>query len=59
MIIGYFLNYLIHEVTLITDLKSDISKKTGKFGKKTSTKGLTSINLTDFLNTPYYHSNFN
>ncbi len=59
MIIGYFLNYLIHEVTLITDLKCDIAKKTGKFGKKTSTKGLTSINLTEFLSTPITSQNCN
>ena len=52
MIMGYFANYLIHEVTLITDLRSDISKKTGKFGKKTGTRGLSSVNLTEFLNTP-------
>ena len=56
MIMGYIANYLIHEVTLITDLRSDISKKTGKFGKKTSTKGLTSINLTEFLNSPPINS---
>ena len=52
MIIGYFLNYIIHEYTLIIDLKNDIVKKTGKFGKKTSTKGFTTINLTEFLDTP-------
>ena len=49
MIIGYFLNYLIHEFTLVNDLRVDISKKTEKFGKKTSTKGITSTNLTGIL----------
>jgi hypothetical protein len=52
MIIGYFLNYLIHEFTLINDLRIDISKKTEKFGNKTSTKGITSTNLTGILGTP-------
>ena len=50
--IGYFINYFIHEFTLISDLRFDVLKKTGKFGKKSSTKGITSQNLTGILNPP-------
>ena len=51
MIIGYFLNYSIYEVTLIQDLSIDIDKKIEKFGRK-STKGLISMNLTKIINSP-------
>jgi hypothetical protein len=50
MIIGYFINYLIHEITLINDLKNDIIKKTGKYGKKSSTKGLSFVNVNNYFN---------
>ena len=52
MIIGYFCNYLIHEITLINDLKNDIMKKTEKYGKKSSTKGLSFVHLNSFFNNP-------
>ena len=52
MIIGYFLNYPIHEVILVEDLSNDINKKTEKFGKRTSTRGFTNLDFTHFLHTP-------
>ena len=50
MVIGYFINYLVHEITLINDLKNDIMKKTDKYGKKSSTKGLNIVHLNSFFN---------
>ena len=50
--IGYFINYFIHEFILISDLRFDVLKKTQKFGKKSSTKGITSLNLSKILNSP-------
>ena len=52
MLIGYFLNYPIHEVSLVEDLSNDINKKTEKFGKRTTTRGFTNLNLSNFINTP-------
>jgi hypothetical protein len=52
MLIGYFLNYPIHEVSLVEDLSNDINKKTEKFGKRTTTRGFTNLNLSNFIKTP-------
>ena len=51
MIIGYILNYTIHQITLIQDLSKDINKKTKKIGEIISTKKIKNSDLSNiFLN---------
>ena len=52
MLIGYFINYPIHEVILVEDLSNDINKKSEKFGKRTTTRGFTNLKLSNILSTP-------
>ena len=48
MIIGYLINYLIAEITLIKDLSYDITKKVNKFGKKNNTRGFKLLKMINF-----------
>ena len=51
MIIGYILNYTIHQITLIQDLSKDIHKKTKKIGEIISSKKIKNSDLSNiFLN---------
>ena len=48
MVIGYFVNYLFAEYTLVQDLYVDITKKIDKYGKSTNSRGFKSLKSLNF-----------